>query len=215
MDTYISWSDLPRLLNSYPNLGSISNSLQSDLLFDWVNFGLKLSNLFRYELFQLFMLFLTINPSIFALILSFSDLICHSPLCFGSIQGTALMLLARSGATAWTLLAARGATAWVLLSRSGARLEPLCQDPSSTVPGRPCSKTSFFSFFAKNWVCLLSALHCQACVLESDAYGLKFCGKRLVWLKNSKSRLGLLIVHFLSCLLVVFVKGFLFRKLRC
>ena len=132
-------------------------------------------------------------------------------LCFGSIQGTVHVMLTTSGTTSWNLLAISVATAWVPLSRSGARPEPLCQDPSSAVPGRPCSKTTFFSFFAKKWFCLLSALHCQACVLESDAYGLNFCGKRLVWLKNSKARLCLLIIHFLPCLLVVIVKGIFWK----
>ena len=36
-----SWSDLPRSLNPCSNLGSISNSLQSDLPSDLVNFGLN------------------------------------------------------------------------------------------------------------------------------------------------------------------------------
>ena len=57
---------------------------------------------------------------IFSLIWSFSNLICHSPLCFGYIQETAHMLLARSGATACNLLVSCGATTWVLLSKSGA-----------------------------------------------------------------------------------------------
>ena len=39
--TYISWYDLPQFLNSCLNPGSISNSLQSDLPCDLVNFGLK------------------------------------------------------------------------------------------------------------------------------------------------------------------------------
>ena len=47
-------------------------------------------------------------------------------------------------------------------------------------------------------------------MLESNAYGLKLCGKILVLLKNSKDILGLLIVDSLPCLLVVFVKGFIF-----
>ena len=85
------------------------------------------------------MLFFTINPSIFVLIWSISNLIFCSPLCFGYIQGTALMMLARRGATTWTLLAVHDATTWFLLSRGGTRQNPLCQGPSSTVPGRPCS----------------------------------------------------------------------------
>ena len=156
----ISWSDLPQFFNSCSNPGSFSNSLQSDLLFDSVDFGLKLPDLSRSKLFRPFMLFFILNPSFFSLIWSISNLIFHSPLCFGYIHGTALMLLARSGATTWTLLAIGSATAWVPLSRSGAHPELLCQDPSSTVLGRPCSKTSFSSFFAKIWVCLLSALQC-------------------------------------------------------
>ena len=164
----LSWSDLPQFLNSYLNPGSISNSLESDLPSELVNFGLKLSDLFRFELFQLYMLFFTVNPSIFSLIWSISNLIFRSPLCFGSIKGTAHALLAISDATAWNLLAARGATAWVPLSRGDAHPEPLCQDPSSAVPGRSCSNTTFFSFFEKKWVSLLSALHYQTCVLESE-----------------------------------------------
>ena len=110
LETYISWSDLPQFLNSCLNLGPISNSLQSDLLSDSMNFGLKLLDLLRFEVFQLFMLFITLNILFFTLIWSSSNLICRSPLCFGFIKGTTLMLLARSGATAWTQLAARGAT---------------------------------------------------------------------------------------------------------
>ena len=83
--TYISWSDLPQFLNSCPNPGSISNSLQWDLLSDSVNFGLKLLDLSRSELFQPFMLFFIVNLSVFTLIWSFSYLICRSPLCFGFI----------------------------------------------------------------------------------------------------------------------------------
>ena len=56
---------------------------------------------------------------------------------------------------------------------------------------------------------MLSVLHCQDCVTESDACGLKFYGLRLVRLGNSKARLGFFIVHLLLCLLVVFAKGFL------
>ena len=74
-----SWSNFPRSLNPCLNPSSISNSLQSDLPSDSVDFGLKLSDLFRSELFQLFMLFFTINPSIFSLIWSISNLIFHSP----------------------------------------------------------------------------------------------------------------------------------------
>ena len=112
-EIYINWYDLPQFLNSCLNLGSISNSLQLDLPFDLVNFGLKLSDLFRSELFWLFMLFFTINPSIFSLIWSFSDLIFRSPLCFGFIQGTTHVLLARSGATTWVKLEIHGATSWI------------------------------------------------------------------------------------------------------
>ena len=68
IDTYISWFDLPQFLNSCSNPGSISNSLQSDLLSDSVNFGLKLSDLLRSEVFQLFMLFFTHNLLVFTLI---------------------------------------------------------------------------------------------------------------------------------------------------
>ena len=64
---------------------------------------------FISRLFWLFMLFFTLNLSFFTLMWYFSNLIYHSPLCFGYIQGTALMLLARSGATTWNLLAACGA----------------------------------------------------------------------------------------------------------
>ena len=102
IDMYISWYDLPQFFNSCLNLGSISNSLQSDLLSDSVNFGLKLPDMSRSKLFWPFMLFFILNLSVFTLIWSFSDLICRSPLCFGFIQGIALMHLARSGATAWT-----------------------------------------------------------------------------------------------------------------
>ena len=70
----LSWSDLPQFLNYCLNLGSISNSLQSDLPSDSVNFGLKLSDMFRSELFQLYMFFSTVNPSIFSLIWSIYDL---------------------------------------------------------------------------------------------------------------------------------------------
>ena len=76
---YLSWSDLPQFLNSCPNPGSISNSLQSDFPFDSVNFGFKLSDLFRSEVFLLFMLFFTVNPSVFSLIWSISNLIFRSP----------------------------------------------------------------------------------------------------------------------------------------
>ena len=95
----------------------------------------------------------------------------------------------------------------------------LVQNCSVKIPPVRCQvglipRLCFSHFLQKNWVDLLSALHCQDCVLECDAYGLKFCGKRSVWLNNSKAILGLLIVHFLPCLLVLFVKGFLFRKVR-
>ena len=50
--TYINWSDLPQFFNSCLNPGSFSNSLQSDLLSDLVDFGLKLPDLSRYELFS-------------------------------------------------------------------------------------------------------------------------------------------------------------------
>ena len=89
-----------------------------------------------------FMLFFILNLSVFTLIWSFSDLICHSPWCFVFTQGTAIMQLTRSGGTAWTQLAAHSATAWVLLARSGARIEPLCQYLRSAVLGRHHSKTS-------------------------------------------------------------------------
>ena len=65
---------------------------------------------FRSKLFWLFMLFLTVNPLIFALIWSIYNLIFRSPLCFGSIQGTAHALLVISSATVWTLLALRDVT---------------------------------------------------------------------------------------------------------
>ena len=74
----LSWSDLPQFLKSCPNPGSISNSLQSDFPSDSVSFGLKLLDLFISELFQPFMLFFTVNPSIFSLIWSISNLIFHS-----------------------------------------------------------------------------------------------------------------------------------------
>ena len=74
-----SWFDLPQPLNSYLNPSSISNSLRSDLPSDLVDFGLKLSNLFISELFQLYMLFFTINSSIFTLIWSIFNLISCSP----------------------------------------------------------------------------------------------------------------------------------------
>ena len=60
----LSWYDLPQFLNSCLNLGSISNSLQSDLPSDLVNFGLKLSDMFRSELFRIYMLFFTVNSSV-------------------------------------------------------------------------------------------------------------------------------------------------------
>ena len=74
----INWSDLPRFLNYCPNLGSISNSLQSDLPSDLVNFGLKLSDMFISELYLLFMIFFTVNSSIFTLIWSIANLISRS-----------------------------------------------------------------------------------------------------------------------------------------
>ena len=46
----------------------VSNSLQSDLPSDLVKFGLKLSDLFRSELFRPYMLFFTVNSSVFTLI---------------------------------------------------------------------------------------------------------------------------------------------------
>ena len=82
IDICISWFDLPQSLNPCLNPGSISNSLQSDLPSNLVNFGLKLPDLSRSELFQPFMLFFILNLSFFTLIWSFSDLIYHSPLCF-------------------------------------------------------------------------------------------------------------------------------------
>ena len=91
IDICIIWYDLPQFFNSCLNLGSFSNSLQLDLLSDSMDFGLKLLDLSRYELFWPFMLFLTLNLSVFTLILSFSNLICRSPLCFGFIKGTTLM----------------------------------------------------------------------------------------------------------------------------
>ena len=114
-----------------------------------MDFGLKLPDLYRSELFRPFMPSFILNLSFFTLIWFFSNLVYRSPLCFGFIHATSLMLLARSDATSWTLLAACSAIAWVLLSRSGAYLEPLCQDPSSAVPGRPYSRTSFFIIFCK------------------------------------------------------------------
>ena len=74
-----SWYDIPQSLNPCSKPGSISNSLESDLSSDLLNFGLKLSDLFRSELFQIYMLFFTVNPSIFSLIWSISNLIFHSP----------------------------------------------------------------------------------------------------------------------------------------
>ena len=56
IDICISCSDLPQFFNSYPNLGSFSNSLQSDLLSDLVYLVLKLPDLFRSESFRPFML---------------------------------------------------------------------------------------------------------------------------------------------------------------
>ena len=64
-------------ISFYVNPGSFSNSLQSDLLFESVDFGLKLPDLSRSELFRPFMLFFILNLSVFTLIWSFSDLICH------------------------------------------------------------------------------------------------------------------------------------------
>ena len=92
------WSS--SVLNSCLNPGSFSNSLQSDLLSDLVNLGLKLLDLFRSESFQPFMLYfytqsISLYPDLvfFWLDLSFS-------LCFGFLQGTAHVLLARISATA-------------------------------------------------------------------------------------------------------------------
>ena len=55
---YISWSDLPHFLNSCLNLGSISNSLQSNLPSDSVNFGLKLLDLLSLNYFNFLCSFL-------------------------------------------------------------------------------------------------------------------------------------------------------------
>ena len=130
------------------------------MLSDSVDFGLKLPDLSRSELFLTFYALFVLNLSVFTLIWYFSNLVCCSPLCFGFIQGTTLMQMTRSGSTTWTYLATCGATAWVLLARSGAGPEPLCQDPCTTVPGRHHSKTSFFSFFAKklSWFDFIPAL---------------------------------------------------------
>ena len=173
-----------------------------------MNLGLKLLDLFRSESFRPFMLYfytqsISLYPDLvfFWLDLAFS-------LCFGFLQGTVPMQWARSGATSWIEWVVHGAISCILLARSGAGIELLCQHLRSAVPGRHHSKTSFSSFFVKIWVVLLSVLHCQACVTEFDACGLKFYGLRLVWLGNSKARLGLLIVHSLWCLLVVFAKWF-------
>ena len=86
-----SWSDIPQSLNYCPNPGSISNSLQSDQPSELMNFGFKLSNLFRSELFRLYMLFFTVNSSIFSLIWSISNLIFRSP-CVMDLFKEPLML---------------------------------------------------------------------------------------------------------------------------
>ena len=51
-----SWSNIPQFLNSCLNLGSISNSLQSDLPSDSVNFGLKLLDLNYFDFLCSFLL---------------------------------------------------------------------------------------------------------------------------------------------------------------
>ena len=51
IDICISWSNLPQSFKSCLNPGFFSNSLQSDLLSDSVDFGLKLPDLSRSELF--------------------------------------------------------------------------------------------------------------------------------------------------------------------
>ena len=83
IDICISWSDLPQFFNSCPNSGSFSNSLQSDLLSDSVNLGLKLPDLFRSKSFWPFMLcFYTKSISLYPdLVFLWLDL--SFSLCFG------------------------------------------------------------------------------------------------------------------------------------
>ena len=54
VDMCISWYDLPQFFNSCPNPSSFSNSLQSDLLSNSVDFGLKPPDLSRSKLFSTF-----------------------------------------------------------------------------------------------------------------------------------------------------------------
>ena len=201
------WSS--SVYNSCPNLGSFFNSPQSDLLSDLVYLGLKLPDLFRSESFRSFMpCFHTQYSSIHL------DLVFFWPnpsfsLCFGHLQGTAPMLYMKSGATVWTKWAVRGATTCNPLARSGDVLETLCQHLRSAVLGRHHSKALFPHFFCKNLSFVAFSSAYQTCVIESDV-----CGLIILWFKIdlsgiSKVWLGLLIVHPLLCLLVVFTKGFL------
>ena len=70
-------------LNSCPNPGSFSNSLQSDLLSDLVLLGLKLPDLFKYESFQSFVLCFYTQSSSFDLDLVFFWVDLSFSLCFG------------------------------------------------------------------------------------------------------------------------------------
>ena len=75
--------------------------------------------------------------------------------------------------------------------------------------GRHYSKALFPHFFCKKLSFFAFSSAYQTCVIESDV-----CGLIILWFKidlsgNSKALLGLLIVHLLLCLLVVFAKGFL------
>ena len=91
------WSS--SVLNSCPNLGSFSNSLQSDLLSDLVNLGLKLPDLFRSESFQSFMPYFHTQSSSIHRDLVFFWLDLSFSLCFGHLYGIEPMLCTRSGAT--------------------------------------------------------------------------------------------------------------------
>ena len=94
------WSS--SVCNSCPNPGSIFlNSLQSNLLSDLYYLGLKFLDLFRSESFRFFMLCYHFQFDSIYLDLSFFWLDPSLFLCFGHLQGTTHVLLARSSATSW------------------------------------------------------------------------------------------------------------------
>ena len=121
------WSS--SVCKSCPNLSSFFNSLQSDLLSDWLRLGLKPPDMFRSESFWYFMLCFHTQFNSICLDIAFFWLDPSLFLCFGHLQGTTHVLLARSGATAW-----------IQWARSGSNLKLPVSSFICAVLGRPCNR---------------------------------------------------------------------------